>query len=335
VSFYETVAAAGVGFREGQVNGLTCPKCGKANVNLKIDKHCATCFTAGCDFKIRGEHQNTSNWVIKFFEVLAEDWLAHFQGDGGEAARKILIQQRHIHPAVLKRLPIGCIPPRYDLKRAIQAAKVSLVDDEDGWAEELDGSEKRSAGAEQRKKVEEFLQGSKRTGKDGTEQGRTLQELVHSLAGWWAFLYQDKNGDYIAANLRCPWEKRFFKIQPLERMGIFAPMDANEPKPGLYADCKGEWLCFEGEVNHLQFLSQIVREALKANPGAEQASLANLLVPSCALGGVSSWDLETLSGYTLNPVFCYDNDGPDKGITRRQPNCARLHDTDQRRRRLL
>jgi hypothetical protein len=98
-------------------------------------------------------------------------------------------------------------------------------------------------------------------------------------------------------------------------MGIFAPMDANEPKPDLYADCKGELLCFEGEINHLQFLSQIVCEAFQANPGAEEVSLANRIVPSCALGGVSSWDLETLSGYTLNPVFCYDNDGPDKGIT--------------------
>lgn len=118
------------------------------------------------------------------------------------------------------------------------------------------------------------------------------------------------NGDFIAANLRCSWEKEFFKIQPLPYMGVYRPFDFDESKPEPFAGCPGDMLCFEGEVNLEQFYSACIRNFKTGHPDTKPPFHIDEILPNaCALGGVTTWDLETLSRMAKSPIVCYDNDG--------------------------
>lgn len=302
---YEKLTDDGVVFKDGQRERLVCPDCGKAHLSVKPDKGWATCWYPGCGYKIRPERNYKHSWVIAFFKILHEDWQKFLLSDDGLDVRNVLTEQREILPALIGHLPIGVIPPNYDLSRAIAAARSAMVMDESKFpVDELDENDRPK---NQNKMFEEWLANPFGQSK---EKPLSLQQFIHNRSGWFARFYVNANSDFIAANLRCAWEKEFAKIQPLPYMGVYRPFDFDEPKPEPFAGCPGDMLCFEGEVNLEQFYSECIRNFITQNPDWEPPiHLDEVLPNACAMGGVTTWDLETMSRMAKSPVVCYDNDG--------------------------
>jgi hypothetical protein len=302
---YEKLTDDGVVFKNGQRERLVCPDCGKAHLSVRPDKGWATCWYPGCDYKIRPERNYKHSWVIALFEVLYEDWKKFLSSDAALDYRKVLTEQREILPALIGHLPIGVIPPNYDLSRAISAARNAMVTDDSKFSvEELDEEDRPKS---QNKKFEEWLANPFGQTK---EKPISLQQFIHSKHGWFARFYVNANGDFIATNLRCSWEKDFRKIQPLPYMGVYQPFEFDEQKPEPFTECPGDMLCFEGEVNLEQFYSECIRHFITENPDWKPPiHLDEVLPNACALGGVTTWDLETASRLARSPVVCYDNDG--------------------------
>ncbi len=122
---YEQLTDDGVVYKDGQRERLVCPKCGKAHLSVKPDKGWATCWYPGCGYKVRPERNYKHSWVVAFFKVLHEDWRKFLLSEDGVDCRKVLTEQREILPALVGHLPIGLIPPNYDLSRAINAARAT------------------------------------------------------------------------------------------------------------------------------------------------------------------------------------------------------------------
>jgi hypothetical protein len=302
---YDKLTDDGVVFRDGQRERLDCPECGKAHLSVKPDKGWATCWYPGCDYKIRPERNYKHSWVIAFFDVLHEDWHNFLLSDAGLDYRNVLIEQREIYPSLISHLPIGAIPTNYDLSRAIGAARSAMVMDESKFSvEEVDENDRPRS---QNNEFEEWLANPFKQTK---EKPLSLQQFVKSKSGWFARFYVNANGDFIASNLRCSWDKDFRKLQPLPYMGVYKPYDFDEQKPEPFMECPGDMLCFEGEVNLEQFYSECIRNFITQHPDWKPAIPIDEVMPNaCALGGVTTWDLETLSRVSMSPVVCYDNDG--------------------------
>lgn len=136
---YEKLTDDGVVYKDGQRERLVCPDCGTGHLSVKPDKGWATCWHPGCGYKVRPERNYKHSWVIAFLEVLHEDWHKFLLSEDGLDFRNLLTDQREIYPALIGHLPIGVIPPNYDLSRAISAARSSMVMDESKFSvEELD-----------------------------------------------------------------------------------------------------------------------------------------------------------------------------------------------------
>jgi hypothetical protein len=262
-------------------------------------------FSGGTNYKIRPERNYKHSWVIAFFQVLHEEWHKFLLSDDGQDFRNVLTEQREIYPALIGHLPIGAIPPNYDLSRAISAARSSMVMDESKFSvEELDEDDRPK---NQNKKFEEWLANPFGQTK---EKPLSLRQFIHSKSGWFARFYVNAKGDFIAANLRCSWEKEFAKIQPLPFMGVYRPFEFDEQKPEPFTQCPGDMLCFEGEVNLEQFYSECIRNFKTGHPNTKPPFHIDEILPNaCAMGGVTTWDLETLSRMAKSPAVCYDNDG--------------------------
>ena len=302
---YEKLTDDGVVFKDGQRERIVCPECGKAHLSVKPDKGWATCWYPGCDYKVRPELNYKHSWVIAFFEVLHEDWKKFLSTDAGLDFRNVLTEQREILPALIGHLPIGVIPPNYDLSRAISAARSSMVMDESKFSVEVLDEDDRPKS--QNMKFEEWLTNPFNQTK---EKPLSLQQFIHYKSGWFARFYVNAKGDFIAANLRCSQKKEFAKIQPLPYMGVYRPFEFDEKKPEPLAECPGDLLCFEGEINLEQFYSECIRNFITENPDWKPPIHIDEVLPNaCALGGVTTWDLETLSRVSKSPVVCYDNDG--------------------------
>lgn len=314
---YEQLTDDGVVYKDGQRERLVCPECGKAHLSVKPDKGWATCWYPGCGYKVRPERNYKHSWVVAFFKVLHEDWRKFLLSDDGVDCRKVLTEQREILPALIGHLPIGLIPPNYDLSRAINAARAAMLADDSKFPiEELNDDDRPNS---QHQRFEEWLANPFGRSK---EKPLSLQEFIRNKERWFARFYVNANGDFIAANLRCAWEKNFAKIQPLPYMGVYRPFDFDETKPEPFAGCPGDMLCFEGEVNLEQFYSECIRNFITQNPDWEPPiHLDEVLPNACAMGGVTTWDLETLSRMARSPVICYDNDG-GAGLSGLERTCS-------------
>jgi hypothetical protein len=267
--------------------------------------------------------------------VLYEDCHKYLLSKRGKPVRDLLTEQRKIHEDLVEFLPIGAIPPDYDLTRAINAAKAIMLADEARVSAEQLGSDNKALS--QSKKLDEWLQNP--FGKTGDGKGFTLEQYLHRKENWIARFYVNAHGDYISANLRRPWEKEFGKIQPLPYMGICRLLEPSDTTPAAFKGCPGDLLCFEGEVNAEQFASECIRVADETSKDKE-IYLDKFIPNACALGGVNAWDLETLSRVTSAPVICYDNDdgkgikGLERGLCfslkeRRENEASWVYHTDE------
>ncbi len=300
---YEKLTDDGADFQTGQREQIVCPECGKAHISVKPEKGWATCWTPGCEYRVRPSGGYKQSWISAFFDVLHEDWKKYLLSKAGSDFLNVLTEGRKIVPGLLPHLPIGAIPPNYDLSRAIDAARAAMVQDESRAVDESDDQDRMSS---QRKKFEKWLA-------DPFDQVKheplSLQEFIHNKEGWFARFYVNANGDFVSANLRCSWEKRFTKLQPLPYMGIYYPLAFDRPKPAAFNDCPGDIICFEGEVNAEQFASECIRRFREQHPQVRPIPLSSVVPKFCGLGGVTTWDLETLSRVAESPTICYDNDG--------------------------
>ena len=163
--------------------------------------------------------------------VLHADWHEYLLSKDGEPVRDVLVQQRKIHKDILEFLPIGAIPPGYDLTAAINAAKAAMVSDEaKASQEEL---ERTGKAVSQSKRLDDWLQNP--FGRTDAQKPLTMEQFICSKSNWIARFYSNAQGDYISANLRCSWEKNFAKIQPLPYMGIYRLLEPDDTRPVAFS----------------------------------------------------------------------------------------------------
>ncbi len=260
-----------------------CPICGHKTLSVKADDSIAKCFHSSCSFKVTVSQdcgdQAAANWV---FRCMLDDCRAELfkqkKGNNRSSAYRYIVDERKIHPAVVKQFAIGAIPVDYSIQEYVTEA-LSLIS--------ADESKTNNAKLEEEIDMEIFFD--------------KLQTLLVNWAGWCAFFYEDASDNFCSIKFRQPYTKEIRIQKPFDYAGVFVAKTSDKHLSHI--------LVTEGEFNSLSLKSLELRYRKQS-----KSDLLPEEINVCAVGGVKMADWVTIARIDSNPVVCYDNDASQAGL---------------------
>ncbi len=257
-----------------------CPFCGHHTFSIRRDDTLAKCFHPTCGQRITANCGGRSEIgaLHPVLERVYRDFyvaLLAQEGNGPSSAYSYSVDERKIHPQVLKDSMLGVVPEGYDLDAVFDSAKTKTDND-----------------------------------KLATKIGEAKDKLATCLrghSGWLCFFYTDQYHRITSIRLRQPYSKNILYFKPFDTAGLFGH-SLLSPKPGLdLTGLSDNLLVVEGEFNQLQLQSLLVYR--NQDTGEDWN-----YVPACAIGGVDNADFKTLAAVCPKPIICYDNDTSKAGF---------------------
>jgi len=275
-----------------------CPDCERDTFSVKADDSLGKCFHPGCGYFLTPESSDRKRGSIISRALMALYDDSHHEllalQHGQRNAYSYLRDERGIHPDVIALAMLGAVPSGgWKVEPHFQGAIADLD-------KALDPAMEKG---KSRKAVEE-----QQRAKKALDDMRALQQRLHETlahrAGWLIFFYTDANHRPVALRLRQPYAKTFVSFKPgaagLFGREMYVPYKSPELAP------VNEYLTVvEGEFNALQLQSLTVR--------CTEAGTPTKYLNVCAVGGVLTADVQTLTTVSKQLVVCYDNDANGAG----------------------
>jgi P4 family phage/plasmid primase-like protien len=275
-----------------------CPKCQAKHFSLKGDDSLGKCFSPSCGFFLTTSSTNGQyrSGLTRVLEAVYQDChqeLLQLQG-GQRNAYTYLQEERGIHPQVITDAMLGAVPSGYDMVPHFQP----VIAEAEAALAQLK-SQQRGRPTKQQDQAERRLQALK-------DHQQKLVDCFAHKAGWLVFVYCDASHRPVALRLRQPYSKKFVSFKP-GRAGLFGRELFSPFHHPAHQALNDFLLVVEGECNSLQLQSLTVRY--------EEATGQPLgYVHSCAVGGVTVADAETLARVAPHPVIVYDHDTNQAGF---------------------
>jgi P4 family phage/plasmid primase-like protien len=280
-----------------------CPFCGHATFSIKPDDTIGKCFHPTCGrFVTPGVHGATlENGLHRVLEEIFQDFHASLLELGGtnhpNNAYSYLVHQRGIHHRVVSDSMLGAVPLGYNwaskfdsvIKSAEAAVRVEKNDDGRHATDCVYSAEHNL----------EFL----------VEARDKFRTCTQGNAGWVAFFYTDASHRIVGIRFREPYCKHIVYFKPYKTVaglfghGLFTPYRSEGGK-----SLNDFLLVTEGEFNQLQLQSLSLRYG-------EVTGQDTGYLFACSVGGVNNADYEVIRRTSRRPIFCYDNDSDDAGLT--------------------
>ena len=275
-----------------------CPWCHTHHFSLKGDDSLGKCFHPACGrFLTLGRDNGQYRYGLsRVLESLFQDChQALLQlATGQHNAYTYLHEERGIHPQVISDAMLGAVPSGYDVVPHFQPV---MTEAQDALAK-LQG-QKRGRPTKQLEQAEKRLQHLKDT------QQKLVDCLAHK-AGWLMFFSCNASHQPVALRLRQPYSHTFASFKP-GSAGVFGRELFSSYVNPVNQALNDFLVIVEGEFNALQLQSLTVRY---------QESTGQFLgyIHACAIGGVLTADVQTLTRVTSHPIIVYDHDAHGAGF---------------------
>jgi len=282
---------------------VACPFCNHRTLSIAQDDLLAKCFHPGCGEMIQLASRG------RYLAMVADVLAAIFTDFHGELlaqrdqpeknAYHYAVGERGVHPQLIEESMLGAVPDGYNLDAKFDPLIRELDQEIEKAAKDADGKKKpKKKGKEE---TPEEL-------RDRVVRVRDkLKKCVGGSRGWLCFFYVDALGRIVAIRFRKPYSKKILYFKPFDTAGVFGHTQLPVSKPEDAAAIFAHLIIAEGEFNHLQL--QSLRRYYYDVTGYEPTEVA-----SCAVGGVTNADYQTIKRIDPQPIICFDNDASGAGF---------------------
>lgn len=286
----------GIEARAGK-KGL-CPFCGSHNFSITKDDSLGKCFSPSCCRYINEANScpTQKQSLFKIHESIQMDFhecLLKQEGKKGATAWNYLVNERKIHPSVIKASLLGTIPRNYNFDEKFDPIIMEIESE----LPKITGNDKN---ADSKKKALSYQVDRLKEAKEKFKRvlvGKRLSPRQGALT----FAYCDEFHRIVSIKFREPFTKEITLYKPTQVMGLFGHQLFEPYEDAKHKQLNEKLIVVEGEFNQLQLQSCLVRASeVTGNPFA-YAFVA-------AVGGVNSADLQTLKKVCRTPYIAYDND---------------------------
>ena len=277
-----------------------CPQCQTDHFSLKGDDSLGKCFHPSCGHYLttgrdNGQYRYGLTRVLDSIYQQCHQELLQL-ATGQRNAYTYLQDERGIHPQVIADAMLGAVPAECDVLPHFQP----VLTEAQAAAAALK-SQQRGRPTKQQAQAEKRLQ-------DLQDAQQKLVTCLARKAGWLMFFYTDAAHRLVALRLRQPYSKIFVSFKP-GRAGVFGRelfTPFKNPAHQAMNDCL---LIVEGEFNTLQLQSLTVRYAEALGQPSTRC-----YHHACAVGSVTTADVDTLKRLAQQPVILYDHDSQQAGF---------------------
>ncbi|QLY25690.1 toprim domain-containing protein [Bdellovibrio sp. KM01] len=275
-----------------------CPFCNGPHFSITKDDALGKCFSPSCGLYINQANScpTQKQSLFKIHESILQDFhecLIKQEGKKSGTAWSYLVDERKIHPSVVKASLLGAIPRNYNLDEKFDP----IIAEIESELHKIIGTDKT---AESKKKV---LSHQVERLKDAKEKFKRVLvgKRLSPRHGAITFAYCDEFHRVVAIKFREPFTKEITLYKPTQVMGLFGHQLFEPYEDERHKQLNKHLIVVEGEFNQLQFQSCLARASEVLGKQFSYAFVA-------AVGGVNSADTETLKKICRTPYIAYDND---------------------------
>ena len=282
-------------------NKIECPKCNHKTFSIRRDDLIGKCFHPSCGFYITPKSDNSNfDRLNKIFNDIRQDFrkeLHSLEITHRKNAYYYLVEERGIHPQVIRDSDLGAIPYKYDIDSKF-ASYINDLEIESKIPKKGRPRKNESSIAESKLEFVKRLRDK-------------LKKCITGNAGSLAFFYTNVYDQILSIRFRKPYTKQFFSFKPFKSSGLFGHHLFSPAESEKYKHLNEMLLVTEGEFNQLQLQSLIARIA--DNKGLDNPPYTF----TCAVGSSNSTDLQAIKKLASNPIICYDNDEAGKAMMKK------------------